>query len=444
VAGTVGVPGDKSIAHRWLILAATARGTSRLRDVPPSLDVRSTVSCLAHVVPKARPGLDAWSSNAAGGAERNGFTWDAGRSVSSTFEVEVDSEGRPGLREPTEPLDCGNSGTSMRLLAGLLAAAPFAATLVGDESLSRRPMERVAGPLRAMGAVVRTSNGHPPIEVVGGRLHAIAYRTPVPSAQLKSAVLLAGCAADGVTEVTESAATRDHTERALQALGAPIERVGTTARISAFQHSGFEAGVPGDPSSAAFLVGAAAVTGGSVEIVGVGLNPTRTRFLEVLRRMGVEIETREHRVELGEPVGDVLARGPERLSGTTVGADELPLVIDEVPVLAAIAAHARGETWFAGAAELRVKETDRLTGLASALRQLGTYAAVEGDDLVVAGGGVAGGVASSGGDHRLAMSMAVAALSARTDVGIDGAEAANVSFPGFGAALRAIDADVSP
>jgi 3-phosphoshikimate 1-carboxyvinyltransferase len=332
----------------------------------------------------------------------------------------------------------------MRLLAGLLAAAPFAATLVGDESLSTRPMERVARPLRAMGAVVRTSNGHPPIEVVGGRLHAIAYRTPVPSAQLKSAVLLAGCAADGVTEVSESAATRDHTERALQALGAPIERVGTTARISAFQHQGFEAAVPGDPSSAAFLVGAAAVTGGSVEIVGVGLNPTRTRFLEVLRRMGVEIETREHRVELGEPVGDVLARGPERLSGTTVGADELPLVIDEVPVLAAIAAHARGETWFAGAAELRVKETDRLTGLASALRQLGTYAAVEGDDLVVAGGGVAGGVASSGGDHRLAMSMAVAALSARTDVGIDGAEAANVSFPGFGAALRAIDADVSP
>ena len=442
VEGSLHVPGDKSIAHRWLILAATARGPSILHQVPPSLDVRATAACLAMLAPKARPGLDAWSSNASDGAEGNGFTWDAGDRDVSTLRLQVESEGRLGLATPAGALDCGNSGTSMRLLAGVLAASPFSSTLVGDESLSARPMERVAVPLRAMGADVRTSDGHAPIRIAGARLHGISYRTPVPSAQVKSAVLLAGCAAEGATEVVEPVATRDHTERALQALGAPVERAGTTVRVAAFQHEGFEAAVPGDVSSAAFALAAAAVTGGSVEVLGVGLNPTRTRYLEVLRRMGVDVETRERGLELGEPVGDVVVRGPARPSPTTVDAAELPLVIDEVPILAAVAAHADGETRFLGAGELRVKESDRLTALVAALRALGGHAGVEGEDLVVAGAGLRGGRAASGGDHRMAMAIAVAGLAATGDVVVDGAEASAVSFPGFADALRSIGADV--
>jgi 3-phosphoshikimate 1-carboxyvinyltransferase len=442
IDGTLRVPGDKSIAHRWLILAATARGRSVLRDVPPSLDVRATARCLAELVPDARPGLDAWASNVARGAEANGFTWDAGGPIASTFDVEVEGQGRGGLRRPSRPLDCGNSGTTMRLLTGLLAGAPLTATLVGDDSLSGRPMDRVAEPLRAMGASVRTNDGHAPVEVTGARLRGIDYATPVASAQLKGAVLLAGCAAAGVTDVSESVVTRDHTERALQALGGPVERSGKRVRVRAFQHDAFAARVPGDVSSAAFLIGAAAVTAGWVRIVGVGLNPTRSAFLDVLGRMGVAIETIQRGVELGEPAGDLVARGPERLAATTVGAGEVPLVIDEVPVLAAVAAHAEGETRFLEAGELRVKESDRLAGLAASLAGIGARARVVGDDLVVAGGGVEGGAASSGGDHRMAMALAVGGLGARSGVAIDRAEAADVSFPGFAGALRAIGASV--
>jgi 3-phosphoshikimate 1-carboxyvinyltransferase len=442
VEGRLRVPGDKSIAHRWLILAATAVGRSSLRDLPPSLDLRSTASCLADLQPDARRALEEWSSNGVRGAETDGFTWDGEGGGPSTGDLEVEGEGRSSLRPPHGPLDCGNSGTTMRLLAGVLAAAPFTSTLVGDASLSARPMERVAEPLRAMGAAVRTHGGHAPLEVHGGRLRGISYRTPVPSAQLKSAVLLAGLAAEGRTEVVEPAATRDHTERALGALGAPVESEGTAVRVLAFQHHGFEGTVPGDVSSAAFVIGAAAVTGGSVQIPGVGLNPTRTRYLEVFRRMGVEVRTVERRVELGEPVGEISARGPSALSPTTVDEQELPLVIDEVPVLAAVAAHARGDSWFAGGSELRLKESDRLNGLASSLRSLGAEAAVEGDDLVVAGGGVRGGSVHAAGDHRMVMAAAVAALGAWGEVVVDGAEAADVSFPGFDGALRALGADV--
>jgi 3-phosphoshikimate 1-carboxyvinyltransferase len=279
--------------------------------------------------------------------------------------------------------------------------------------------------------------------VVAGRaLTAIAYRTPVPSAQVKGAVLLAGCVADGRTSIEEAAPTRDHTERALGALGGPVESAPGRVAVSRFQHAGFEATVPGDVSSAAFLIGAAAVSGGRVEILEVGLNPTRTRSLDVFRRMGVEVETVERRRELGEPVGDIVARGPGALEPTTIDAAELPLVIDEVPVLAAVAATAPGETWFEGAAELRVKESDRLATIATSLREIGAHAAVEGDDLVVAGGGIAGGRTSSRGDHRIAMALAVAGLSAGGPVEIDDAEAADVSFPGFADALRAVGARV--
>jgi 3-phosphoshikimate 1-carboxyvinyltransferase len=340
------------------------------------------------------------------------------------------------------PLDCSNSATTMRLLAGLLAAAPFESVLRGDASLITRPMERVADPLRAMGAGVWTTDGHAPIVVRGGPLRGIEHRTAVPSAQVKSAVLLAGLAAEGSTTLREPVPTRDHTERALAALGAPVEFEPGTASVRAFVHEGFAAAVPGDVSSAAFLVAAAVLTGTALAVEGVGLNPTRTRFVGVLERMGASFGSRIERTELGEPVGTLEVEPGPRLAGTTIDAGELPLVIDEVPVLAMIAAHASGPTRFEGAAELRVKESDRLAGLVEAIRALGGDADLEGDDLVVGGDGLVGGEAGARGDHRMAMALAVAALAARGPVVVDGIEAAEVSFPGFEELLVALGARI--
>ena len=330
----------------------------------------------------------------------------------------------------------------MRLLAGLLASAPFETALEGDESLSGRPMERVAEPLRAMGADVRTTDGHAPLVVRGGTLKGIEHRTAVPSAQVKSAVLLAGLSADGETTVHEPAPTRDHTERALAHLGAPVVFEPGMATVRAFQHGAFTAVVPGDLSSAAFLIAAAILTGQPLSIEGVGLNPTRTRFLQVLERMGAIFRAEVERDELGEPVGVLEVESPARLVGTTIGPDELPLVIDEVPVLAVVAAHATGETRFASASELRVKESDRLGGVAGAIRASGGAAEVQGDDLVVGGGGLDGGAVDARGDHRIAMAAAVSALGARGRVSIEGIEAAEVSFPGFVDALAGLGARI--
>ncbi len=330
----------------------------------------------------------------------------------------------------------------MRLLAGVLASSPFSSVLTGDESLLERPMERVAEPLRRMGAELTTRGGRPPLTVRGRHLQGIRFRAPVPSAQVKSAVLLAGLEADGETVVVETAPTRDHTERALAHLGAPVVHDGAEVSISAFEHEGFAARVPGDVSSAAFLVAAAALTGGAVTVEGVGLNPTRTRFLEVMERMGVRTRAQVHGTQLGEPVGDLHVLPGDGLRGTTVDAEELPLVIDEIPVLAVLAAHASGDSWFLGASELRVKESDRLGGLAELVRSLGGQAAVEVDDLVVAGGGLEGGPGDAGGDHRIAMALCVAALAARSPVEVHGVEAADVSFPGFLETLKALGARI--
>jgi 3-phosphoshikimate 1-carboxyvinyltransferase len=299
-------------------------------------------------------------------------------------------------------------------------------------------MERVAVPLRRMGADVRTTDGHAPVEVSGGALRGVRYRPDVPTAQVKSAVLLAGLAADGETIVEEPAATRDHTERALEALGAPVRRDGTTVAVSRFQHGAFEAVVPGDVSSAAFLIAAAALTGSELTVHDVGLNPSRLRFLDVAGRMGVATEVSVAGEQLGEPFGSIRVSGPTRLHGTTVEEAELPGVVDEVPVLAVLAACARGDTWFLGAGELRVKESDRLTSMAEGIRALGGHAAAEGDDLVIAGGGLRGGVAPSAGDHRLAMAFAVAGAGAEGPCEVEGIEAADVSFPGFVEVLRSI------
>lgn len=437
VGGRTTVPGDKSIAHRWLILASTATGPSRVEGIPTSLDVLATGRGLAMLVPAARPGLEVWARNAGDVLEGGGSTWNAPDEGASSGLLEVEGEGRSGLAEPAAAIDCANSGTTMRLLAGLLAPAPFPTVLVGDESLSRRPMERVAGPLRAMGASVATSEGRPPVRIDGRPLHGVEVDLEIPSAQVKSAVILAGLAADGVTRVREPAATRDHTERALAALGAPIEQADRAVAVRRFQHPGFRAAVPGDVSSAVFLIAAAALTGGTVTIEGVGLNPSRTRVLDVLRRMGVRIDEEIEGSSLGEPVGRIEASGAG-VGPVRIEPDELPLVHDEVPILAALAAHAPGDSWFAGAGELRVKESDRLTGIADGLRALGGVAATEGDDLVVGGGGLEGGLATSRGDHRLAMAFAVAGLAARGPVEVDDAAVADVSFPGFLATMRGL------
>jgi 3-phosphoshikimate 1-carboxyvinyltransferase len=444
IGGDASVPGDKSIAHRWLILAATGIGRSRLVGLPPSLDVVSTARCLAELSgPGARPSLETWASSEGRRGNTSSLTVEASVAPgASGGEVMVVGAGRDGLIQPTGPLECGNSGTTMRLLAGMVAAAPFNTVLTGDESLNTRPMERVAAPLREMGATVTTTDGHPPMEVEGTMLWGISYRAPIASAQVKGAVLLAGVAADGETEVIEPAATRDHTERALEALGAPVRHLGLAIGVSRFQHGGFEASVPGDISSAAYILVAGAMTDGSMTIRDVGLNPSRTHFLTVLGRMGIGVRQLVTGAQLGEPVGELELDSVGDLAGTVVTASELPLVIDEVPVLAAAAAHATGETRFAGAGELAVKESDRLAGLARVLKDLGGEAEVEGEDLVIGGGGLDGGTVDSLRDHRIAMAAAVACLRARSSSEIEGIESAGVSFPGFLGVLRGLGARI--
>jgi 3-phosphoshikimate 1-carboxyvinyltransferase len=439
IGGAARVPADKSIAHRWLLLAATAHGASEVRGLAPALDLRSTARVLAAVVSNPiRSALEGWTSEPLPTAEGDRST--SNEPQPRAVAIRIEGRGRPGLHEPDGDLDCGNSGTTMRLVSGVLASCPFEARLVGDDSLSARPMERLAQPLRAMGAAIETTDGRPPVTVHGGPLVGVRHATPVPSAQIKGAVILAGIDADGETTVVEPAPTRDHTERALAHLGGPVLAEGLGVTVSRFAPPGFSAAVPGDVSSAAFLVGAAALTGGSLEIDDVGLNPSRTYLFRILARMGVRLETHVDREELGEPVGSIVMGPADRLTGTTVADDELPQVIDEVPMLALVAANARGETRFRGAGELRLKESDRLSATRDAIRSLGGEAAVEGDDLVVAGGGLPGGTASSRGDHRLAMAIAVGGLAAGSDVVVDGMEAADVSFPGFVETLSSLGA----
>jgi len=434
VEGSLHVPGDKSIAHRWLILAATARGPSILHQVPPSLDVRATAACLAMLAPKARPGLDAWSSNASDGAEGNGFTWDAGDRDVSTLRLQVESEGRLGLATPAGALDCGNSGTSMRLLAGVLAASPFSSTLVGDESLSTRPMDRVAVPLRAMGADVRTTEGHAPLEVSGGPLRGVRWEPEVPSAQVKSAILLAGYAGHvPVTLHEPNGRSRDHTERMFRGFGLDItEQDGWIHFVPGERIPPFEMQIPGDFSSAAFLVGAAILAeGGELVLTGVGTNPSRTGLLGVLARMGSHVLVEPSVTELGEPIGSLLVR-PAELRGTEIAANEIPGIIDEIPLLAVLATRATGTTIFHEAGELRVKESDRLGLLATNIRALGGHAVVEGNDLRVEGRlEPPVGRVVTGGDHRLAMAFAIAALGADRPSTILGSDAVSISYPGY-------------
>jgi 3-phosphoshikimate 1-carboxyvinyltransferase len=320
----------------------------------------------------------------------------------------------------------------MRMLAGMLAAQPFTSTLVGDASLSRRPMRRIIEPLAEMGARIEAVDGHAPLTIHGTPLRPIAYRQAVPSAQVKSAILLAGLFAEGTTSVTEPAQTRDHTERALRAFGFDVEVTDLTVRVAGGRRgTGLPLRIPGDFSSAAFwMVAAAALPGSRVEIEGVGLNPTRTALLAVLRRFGARVEVRGDGTTAGEPSGSVVVEG-DRTGALEIASGEVPGLIDELPACAGLAAHG-GSVTVRGASELRVKESDRIAVLVRGFRALGIDADERPDGFVVRGGGApSGGVADAHGDHRMAMAFAVAALAGRAASRIEGADAVVISYPGF-------------
>ncbi|MEQ1919668.1 MAG: 3-phosphoshikimate 1-carboxyvinyltransferase, partial [Elusimicrobiota bacterium] len=348
--------------------------------------------------------------------------------------VRVRGRGLGGLKAPAGPLDAGNSGTTLRLLAGVLAGHSFPVRFIGDESLSRRPMRRVAEPLRAMGAKVMLSEADtPPVDMTGGSLNGIEYKTPMASAQVKSAILLAGLHAAGETTVIEPAATRDHTERMLTAFGAPVRMTGLRVTVSGGSRlKASKVLIPGDPSSAAFWVVAATRAANSEFTVrGVGANSTRTGYLSVLARMGADIHREPMRGEGGEEIEDLIVSSSD-LRGMNIAADEVPGLIDEVPILALAAALASGESRFNGLGELRHKESDRLEGIAALLTEFGANVCVEGDDLLISGvKKLNGAKVDSLGDHRLAMTGFIAGFLASGESEVAGASCAEISYPSF-------------
>lgn len=434
LTGSVPVPADKSIAHRALIFASLARGTSRIVANAPGDDNAATADAFRAM----------------------GVRIDAGPD-----EIRVEGAGLHGLRAPAAPIDCGNSGTTMRLLAGVLAAQRFASTLVGDASLMRRPMERVARPLRLRGARIegkidprRPGECTAPLEIgplpEPHVLSGLEYELPVASAQVKSAILISGLYADGATYVREPSLSRDHTERMLSALGVPLRAVGPMVALDPDGWSGeldaFDVTVPGDLSAAAFLIAAAHLVPGSrVDVRGVGLNVTRTGLFDVLRDMGgaFEVEARGH--ELGEPIG-LLRAGSAPLSAARVGGEIVARAIDEIPILCGLAARARGTTTIVDAAELRVKETDRIAAMAAVLRAFGVACEEHPDGLVVEGRPdepLEAATVDSRGDHRIAMTAAVLGLVAGGRVMVRDVGCIRTSFPRFAGTLRALGAKVS-
>jgi 3-phosphoshikimate 1-carboxyvinyltransferase len=406
IRGRLGVPGDKSISHRYALIAAVAEGSSHLLNYSPGADCQSTLSCLR------RLGVD--------------IQQDSERTVT------VLGRGFSRWRSSPDALDAGNSGSTMRMLAGLVAAQPFTTLMRGDDSLSRRPMRRVIEPLTQMGARIEATEGHAPLTVYGAPLQAIAHAPEVPSAQVKSAVLLAGLHAEGTTSVTEPAQTRDHTERALTAFGVTV--VSDRARVSVTGGQRVAAQtlpVPGDFSSAAFwMVAAAALPGSRVEIDDVGLNPTRIGLVDVLRRFGARVEIREIGAAAGEPRGTIVVEG-DHAGSVEISPAEVPGLIDELPAIAALAAQG-GDVSVYGAAELRHKESDRIAALVAGFRGLGIDADERADGFLIHGAGApAGGVANARGDHRMAMAFAIAALTARSPSRIEGSDAVVISYPDF-------------
>lgn len=405
VVGSLRVPGDKSISHRYAMLGAIADGRTRLRNYSTGADCASTLACVRAL------GCDV---------------------VHNDGVVEIEGIGL-NLCEPKGFLDCGNSGSTMRMLSGILAGQDFQSELIGDESLSRRPMKRVIGPLTTMGAKIDSRDGLPPLRISGGRLSPITYELPVPSAQVKSAVLLAGLYAIGETVVVEPVRTRDHTEIALRAFGVDVSRSGSRISLRGGQSlRGIDAEVPGDLSSAAFFLCAAALFPQSNLVIdGLGMNPTRAVLLDVLTSMGAKPKVLNLEEHNGELVGVVGMQASE-LKGTTISGAVTAGVIDEVPVLAAIAPYTRDGVIIKDASELRVKESDRLAAIAGNLRAMGAKVEEHPDGLTIPGQQqLHGAEIDSHGDHRIAMAFAVAALRAKGETRIHGASSARISFPEY-------------
>jgi len=414
--GDLAVPGDKSISHRALLIGALAEGESEIRGFGASADTLATATAVRAL----------------------------GAPVDLADETaRVAGAGLRGLRPPNGPIDCGNAGTLIRLLAGILAGQDGRFELVGDESLSRRPLERVAEPLRRMGARVETTDGHAPLVVEGARLRAVRHELPVASAQVKSAVLLAGLRAeDGPTVVVEPAPTRDHTERLLEAAGARVRRKPREPAVwPVSQLRPLTVDVPGDFSSAApFIAAATLLSGSDLRLHGVGVNPTRTGFLSVLERMGARVALFNRRSSGGEPVADIEV-APAELVATEVERDEVPGLIDELPLLALVAGVARGETVVRGAEELRVKESDRIETVTDLLRRIGVRIRATADGFRIRGVPArprGGATIVSAGDHRIAILAAVAGAVSREGVEVRGAETVEVSYPDFFAVLDSV------
>jgi len=412
--GELRVPGDKSISHRALMLAGIARGKTRVSGFLESED------CLATLRAMRALGVNI--------------------SQPAATSVVIEGVGLHGLKGAGSALDMGNAGTAMRLFTGLLAGQRFDSQLVGDSSLMKRPMERVATPLRLMGAAIATRDGVPPVQITGGRsLAGIHYPLPVASAQVKSAVLLAGLYANGETAVTEPAITRDHSERMLQSFGASVRVQGRTCSVQGQPDlRGCDLEVPGDLSSATFfLVAGALAARGTLTLRNIGINPSRTGVIDILRLMGARIRVLNERLSGAEPVADLEVQGGD-LVGVTVPPELVPLAIDEFPAIFVAAAFASGETTVTGAAELRVKESDRIAVMADGLKRLGADVDVLPDGMRIRGGSLRGGRIDSRGDHRIAMAFAVAATRAEDAIEIDDVANVATSFPDFvGTARRA-------
>ena len=418
--GVVRVPGDKSVSHRAALLGALASGPSTVRGFLASADCRATLDCLRQL----------------------GVEWQLVEEAPGVATVEMQGAGIRGLVEPDDVLDARNSGTALRLLAGILAGQPFASVLTGDDSLRTRPVDRIVTPLRQMGAQLSARDGDrlPPLAIRGGSLRGIRYRLPVASAQVKSAVLLAGLFAEGETVVEEPMPTRDHTERLLQAMGADVRREGPAVRLTPPNAlSAVDVEVPGDISAAAFwLIAGAAHPDAELSLPKVGVNPTRAGILDVLCKMGTSIDIGEQRMVGGEPVADIVVRS-SRLRGVEIGGDLIPRLIDELPALAVAATVAEGRTVVRDAAELRVKETDRIAALTHELRRMGVAIEEQPDGFIIEGGHEPRGARVSGsGDHRLTMALAIAGLLAGEETTVEDGDSVAISYPGFWGALEDI------
>jgi 3-phosphoshikimate 1-carboxyvinyltransferase len=408
--GSVKIPGDKSISHRALIMGALSEGITEIKNLSPAQDVRSTARCLTSLGVAVQIDESEYS------------------------QARVVGRGIGKLQAPSEDLDAGNSGTTMRLLAGVLAGYPFVSRLTGDASLQKRPMKRVIEPLTQMGALIQSQNGFAPLKIHGGSLHSLRYEIPVASSQVKSAILLAGLHTCGETAVIENAPTRDHTERLLAYLGVSLRQSGRALSIdgSNVKISGRPLHVAGDISSAAFFLAAASLLGDAKVIVrDVGLNPTRTGFLDVLREMGASLQIQNQREICNEPWGDVTATSAV-LRAVKVGGALVPRMIDELPMLAVMATQAKGQTIISDAEELRVKETDRIGAVADNLQRMGALIEAKSDGWVIKGPQkLKGARIQSFGDHRIVMAFAIAGLLAEGETVIEEAEWAGISFPIF-------------